>query len=209
MKRIIIAAVALLIASPAFAQLSKKLPGPQNGPVHQELRAIESGVGGGQPQGSGEGGGVSAGGVVGSDCGLNMLTSINPATIVSKIVQCKAEIIVPDAIAALASAQAAKDTVGISCLQPGLAIIQAAAGQTSAPAASGTSGTTTPPATPPASGSTPADTTAPTTTPTTTTAAPGLILIAQKAHEFVIAGGPAACKTWVNSIVSGLNPLTN
>lgn len=38
---------------------------------------------------------------------------------------------------------------------------------------------------------------------------PGLILLFQKFRDFVMAGGPSACKSWVNTTIAGANPLTN
>jgi hypothetical protein len=38
---------------------------------------------------------------------------------------------------------------------------------------------------------------------------PGVILLFQKFRDFVMAGGPSACKSWVNTTIAGANPITN
>lgn len=123
----------------------------------------------------------------------NVLQQIN-GCIQSQVSQ-GANLFLPDVTNALASAVAYQDQPGVACLKPALAIVQAAAGSPAVPATAEV----------PATAATPA---------VAAVAAipailPGPILIFQKFREFELSGGPAACKTWVNSTVSGANPLTN
>ena len=125
----------------------------------------------------------------------NLVASIN-ACIQSKIEGAVAPLML-DTQNALASAQAyggSGDATGVNCLKPGLAILQAAAGVTP-PTPTPAGGTQT---TAPAAATAPAATASP-----STTTAPGPVLLFQKWREFVLAGGPSACKSWVTTTIAG------
>lgn len=135
-------------------------------------------------------------------CDFNLFASLTAETVLQQINGCiqsqvsdAANLFLPDVTNALASATAYGDQPGVACLKPGLAIVQAAAGSLGAPAVPEVPATATAPAVP-AVAAIPA-------------IQPGPILIFQKFREFELSGGPAACKTWVNSTVAGANPLTN
>lgn len=117
-----------------------------------------------------------------SPCDFNLFAALEAATVVQQIQACLAPIaqdviqpFVTDTSAALQSATTAEDQPAINCLKPALAILQAAAG-------------------------TPAQ---PNATPPVPASVPGPILIFQKYREFVLASGPANCKSWVQTTVAG------
>jgi hypothetical protein len=117
-------------------------------------------------------------------CDISMFSKLTFENAVPLIQKCVATEVagqiaplVPDTQAALDSAKASKDGTAIACLEPGLALLTAAAGT---PATKATDGTITP------------------------AIPPGPILIFQKLREFVTAGGPSNCKTAVQSTINGL-----
>ena len=114
----------------------------------------------------------------GDSCSFNIFAALDPSNVITTIQNCVSDVskpFLPDVQAALDSATAFKDQPGMACLAPALAIVKAAVG-------------------------TPGD---PNATPPVPAQMPGPILIFQKFREFTLAGGPAACKTWVSSTVSG------
>lgn len=118
----------------------------------------------------------------GDACSVNIFAALDAKNVITTIQNCISEAnspFLPDLQAALDSATAYKDQPGIACLTPALAIVKAAVG-------------------------TPGD---PNATPPVPATRPGVILIFQKFREFVLAGGPAACKTYINSTVAGAVPL--
>ena len=121
-------------------------------------------------------------------CDFNLLAALKADNLFKQIHDCIQIKLLNDVTAALNSATDFKDQVGISCLGPGLEIIKAA--QT-IPAIAAI----------PATDTTPAVAAVPEIDP-------GPVLLFQKFRQFELAGGPAACKTWVNSTIAGANPLT-
>lgn len=122
----------------------------------------------------------------GDVCDFNVLASLKASNLLDQIHKCIQTKLFDDVQASLASAEDFKDQVGISCLKPGLEIIKAARGTEAVPG--------DPNANPPV--------------PPVAAIEPGPILLFQKFREFELSGGPAACKTWVNSTIAGANPLT-
>ena len=161
---------ALLVALPAAAQ-TKKI----GGPVGQVLDKIEQNT-------PGPPGGFLPGErlIQNAPCDYNLFASLNAKNLGDQLRFCNATKLADDIKAALDSATAANDKPGIACLQPALAIVQAAVGTPLPVAADAPAGTE--PAIKP----------------------PGLVLIFQKFREFVLSGGVPACKSWVNvTIVAG------
>jgi hypothetical protein len=123
-------------------------------------------------------------------CDFNIFSALVPSNVVAQIQNCVSDVnkqFLPDVQAAFDSATAAKDQPGMACLGPALNIVKAAIGVPAVAAVEAQ-----PNATPPVA--------AVAAVPGTQ---PGVILIFQKFREFVLAGGPAACKTWATSTVSG------
>lgn len=118
----------------------------------------------------------------GDACSYNLFAALDPKTFVTQIQNCISadnSILLPDVQKALDSATDAKDGTATQCLTPALAIVKAAI-------------------------ITPGD---PTATPPVPAQTAGIITLFQKFREFVNAGGPAACKIWVNTTITGANPL--
>lgn len=125
-----------------------------------------------------------------SSCGFDVFAKLDPKTVVDQIRACVASdvngvvsIFADDVKGALDSAVASNDAVGKSCLTPGYAIVQAAAGTPGSPAV-------------PTSGATPEVAAVP-------AKIPGLVTVFQKYREFVLAGGPTACQSWVKTTIAG------
>lgn len=197
MNRAIVAGLALaLLAAPALAQAKKK-PALTGNPVQDFQNAVNNA---GSPSASNS--------TTALPCDFNLFANLNANNLIASVHACiqskvEGEIIAPlmlDTQAALASAQAYNgtgDTTGINCLKPGLSILQAAAGVTPAPAAA-----TQPASSTPATSTAPAATAAPAPSAASTTQ-PGPVLLFQKWREFVLAGGPAACKSWITTTITG------
>lgn len=124
-----------------------------------------------------------------SPCDFNLFTKLDPTTAVNQIKNCVStginDVVSPFALdvkGALDSATASNDKVGMSCLTPGYAIVQAAAGSPAVPALPATD-------TAPAVAAVPAK-------------IPGLVTIFQKYREFTLAGGPTACVSWVKTTIA-------
>ena len=116
----------------------------------------------------------------GAACDFNVFAALDPKNVVTTIQNCVSDankLFLPDVQAALDSATAYKDTPGIDCLTPALAIVKAAVGT---PAVTAPDGSITTPA-----------------------VQAGVILIFQKFREFTLANGPSACKNWVQSTING------
>ena len=137
-------------------------------------------------------------------CDFNIFLALNPKNLVQVIKACVTSAdstLIQDTQIALQSAQnfqqmdtsgstgAKGDTPAIQCLQPGLAILQAALPRPAVEAVAAQPATATTPAVP-AVDAQPAYN-------------PGLITLFQKYREFELVGGPAACQNWVNSTVNG------
>lgn len=134
-------------------------------------------------------------------CDFNTLANLTATSVVEQIDQCVqsnvsgiANLFLPDVEAALGAAGVYGDQPGIACLKPALAIVQAAVGTPAVPAVAEIPATSTTPAVPAVAA--------------IAAVLPGPILIFQMFRQFELSGGPAACKTWVNSTISGANPLT-
>lgn len=129
--------------------------------------------------------------VTNAPCDFNIFSSLQAKNLLDQVKICITQRGQDDVQAALDSATAAKDSLGIQCLTPALAIVKAAANVSVAQSAAH------------------ADTTSATAVNPTTPnpQVPGPILIFQKFREFVIAGGPTSCKSWVQTTISGANPL--
>lgn len=183
MKRIMIAVAIGLVATSAFAQDKPKPRIQITGDVVKDTKANLGTVASNVP-------------VIGSTsttaskvCSFNLLAGLKADTLVKQIKDCIQNKLFDDVSAALDSANQFGDKIGIDCLKPGLEIVRAARG---------TQGSDAVPATD--------------TTPAIAAVAaidPGPILLYQKFREFELSGGPAACKTWVNSTLQAANPLTN
>ena len=119
-------------------------------------------------------------------CDIKLFLTSDPTQLLANIKACIAQDAtknwVPDFTAALASATAAKNQLGVNCLTPASAIVVAIAGTPEVPA--------NPNATPP------------------TAAVPGStagpVTLWEKVSEFAQAGGPSACKAFVNTTVQNL-----
>ena len=173
MTRLLITALVLILASPAFAQ-TKKI----GGPVGQVLDKLEQTTPG-QPGGFLPGEKL----IANAPCDFNIFTALQAKNLGDQLRFCNATKLAADVKTALDSATAAKDTVGVSCLTPALAIVQAAVGTPLPVDAAAPAGTE--PAIQP----------------------PGIITLFQKFREFTLAGGVTACKSWVNVTIVAGQPL--
>ncbi len=137
--------------------------------------------------------------VTNAPCDFKVFTALKAENLLDQLKLCITAQVVEDVSMALDSATAIKDTVGVSCLTPGLAILKAAQ--------SAQQPATAP--TPPSINATTPD--VPATVPPITsqppTFNPRLILLFQKFREFGIAGGPSACKSWVQTTITMNNPI--
>lgn len=144
-------------------------------------------------------------------CDFNLFTQLTPLNLLSVITSCISKNLLPDAQAALASAQAVNggvgDKIATACLLPGVAIIQAGVGTPGSPAIAAVPATPAVPATD-TSSAVPANPGSPAIAAVAPTL-PGPILMFEKFHEFAQAGGPAACKTWINGTIKDADPITN
>jgi hypothetical protein len=127
-------------------------------------------------------------------CDFNFFTALKAENLLDQINLCVSAQLVEDTKAALDSATASKDQVGVTCLTPGLAILQAARSAMAPPPAPTPAAADAPPAAAPGADSAP-------------TKNPRLILLFQKWREFGIAGGPSACKSWVQTTITMNNPI--
>lgn len=112
------------------------------------------------------------------DCGLTSFTIQLPEQIATKVQTCINDVnstVLADAQLGLAAAVANNNVLGQQCLKPLVAIITAATPQPITPA---------------------------TTPPTMTT--PGFFAIFEAASEFVQAGGPNSCQTYIKNTTNGL-----
>jgi hypothetical protein len=170
MKRLILAAALITFALPAAAQ-QKKIGGVV-GHVLDDIQAPEKPV-------------------TNAPCDFNIFTALQAKNLLDQLKICATTRGQDDLQLALDSATKSNDKVGVSCLQPALAIVQAAAQASIAQSAA--HGDTAPAVPDPNS-----------TTPAAHTPVPGLVTMFQKFREFVLAGGVTACKSYVNvTIVAG------
>jgi hypothetical protein len=183
------------IAVVAFATTAQAAGPRLNLPI-DPLHLNTSGTGTSGTGSAGKGGGAP------TACDFNLFANLTAENVLSQINQCvqskvegAASLFLPDVTAALASATSFGDQPGVACLKPALAIVQAAAGSPAVPASPEIPATATTPAVPAVAA--------------VAAQIPGPVLIFQKFREFELSGGPAACKTWVNSTIAGANPLTN
>jgi hypothetical protein len=132
MKRIIIAAIALALATPAMGQQPKI-----GGPVGQALDRIQGQQGSNEAQ-------LGGGGQVGGICDSNVIGSFQAKNLLAQIKTCLALKGAIDAQAALDSATKANDTVAQTCLKPVVALLQAAEGTTTPGATPDAPSTVTP-----------------------------------------------------------------
>jgi hypothetical protein len=165
----------------AFAQTSHKPPAPLvelNGPCNPlgDTRARCQEQGSPAPLGQKTDASAAAG-----NCDFGTFTILTPQNLVATIQAC-GEKLLNDSQAALTSAAAAKDTVAISCLTPGTALIAAGVGT---PAVAAQEATPTSPA-----------------VAAIAAQLGGPILMFQKYREFVNQGGISACQSWVNTVVA-------
>lgn len=162
-------------------------------PTGDPIKDAKAAINGGQSQSAAK-----------TTCDFNLFAALNAQNVIKSIQDCIGAVqsdisntFLADIQTALASAQKFNDGSGdqpaVACLKPGLAIVVAGAGVPAIPAVAEIPATATSPAIP-AQAAVPA-------------VYAGPITLFQKFREFELAGGPAACKTWTLSTVSGANPL--
>lgn len=192
MKRIAFAILLAILPGLALAQTPIPKPRAITGDAVKDIRNAIT-----------PGGGNSNTGIFGSEkpvanapCDFTLFTALKAENLLDQIKLCLTAQLVQDVNLALDSATAVKDSVGISCLTPGLAMLKA--GQEAAQPVA-------PPVAPPAT-----TTDVPPINPVTSqppTFNPRLILLFQKFREFGLAGGPSACKSWVQTTITMNNPI--
>jgi hypothetical protein len=185
-KAIILAiGVSLLLAAPAFAQVKPPhVTGNLGKDIGDDIKDLKGSPG---PVGTvvrATGAAVDPTAPIGI-CTHQLFGLLTPQNLVPSLQACGEKFLV-DAQAALASAQTAKDQTGINCLSPAVPLIQAGIGTPGTPGSPGD-----PTATPPIAAVTavPAE-------------PPGFLLAFQKFREFVLAGGIAACQSYVGTVVA-------
>jgi hypothetical protein len=168
----------------------------QNGPIHQTIKKIEGQVA--NPGGGGFLPGEKR--VDNAPCDFNVFTALEAKNLLDQLKICIGAQAVEDVTAALASATAVNDGVGVNCLTPGLAMIKAAGDAANSSASVAPAPAPAPPPDPSVA--------APPATSLPPVRNPKIILLFQKFREWGLAGGPAACKSWVLSTIKLTDPLT-
>jgi hypothetical protein len=185
MRRLILVALVLALASPAFAQ-AKRQPLTGN-PVSDFESAI-----GKRPPLTGNpiadiANAKNANSTATPACTFQAFAQLTANNIINFIKAC-ATLMETDSQAALTSAEAAKDTTAIACLTPGTALLTAAIGVPEVPGVPAIPATATT-AEVPAVAAIPAKLAGP-------------ILIFQKFREFVMSAGLSNCNAWVNTTIA-------
>lgn len=185
-----------LMVSPALAQ--SRVPTPQSRPatpIENAVQDIKNKIN--PAEGASTPTGLFGQPVSNAPCDFSLFAALKAENLIAQLKLCISAQFVDDVAAALDSATTVKDTVGMSCLTPGLAILKAAQTAMSPPT----------PAPSPTPGATPPDTPAPPATSQPPSFNPRLVLLFQKFREFGIAGGPSACKSWVQTTITMTNPV--